>query len=61
MPCFPCQKGAEYLEYEESHGVKNRFRSLQTFYSRSLEKVWYISVVVDLSNRSTLPTIKRPL
>lgn len=38
MPCFPCQKGAEYLEYEESQRVKNRFRSLRTFYSRRLKK-----------------------
>lgn len=30
MPRFPCQKGAEYLEDEENHGLKNRLDLLRS-------------------------------
>lgn len=58
MPRFPCQKGAEYLEDEENHGLKNRLDRYDLL--SSLEKV-IKSVVVVSRIRSTLPTIKRPL
>lgn len=53
MPCFPCQKGAEYLEDEENHGLKNRLDRYDLLFS-SLEKVIGV-VVVSRIDRHYLP------